>query len=459
MSARQPPPTLSTRTVTARDAAAFFLPLIFMAQLMMISHSVIHAWLARGALPTEALAAFSIAFAVNALLSSAFRPLHQIALSYVTDRRSILRVWRFGMTLAAGNTLLIGALALTPLGDRVYGGLLGAGPAVVAQARAASLVFALIFPLQCTRNVAAGLLMVHRHTLLISYGTLLRIVALVGLLLALSPVLAGATLGAAALVGCIGVEAAFVAFLARPFFRGRPRSEGDPAGYGDLWRFSWPLIANAMLENSLIVLVNVFVGRLAQPDLNLAAFGVARGLLMLMMSPLRNLAQTAQALTRSREDLAVVLRFSWQAIGVFAALIAVLFYTPLRGVVLGGLMGLSPALQAAVEPAVLLFLVTPPLWALGAVYRGLLAGARQTGVLAVTGGVRLAAVLAVSSVCLAWPQANGAVVGVLALAGAFGCEAALLGRSLRRHVRNGVAFPSRQPPAGADLPPTPAPAR
>ncbi|HEX9842609.1 MAG TPA: hypothetical protein VGC20_07650, partial [bacterium] len=322
MSARHPPPTPPPRIVTPRDAAAFFLPLIFMAQLMMISHSVIHAWLARGALPTEALAAFSIAFAVNALLSSAFRPLHQIALSYVTDRRSILRVWRFGMTIAAGNLLLIGALALTPLGDWVYGGLLGAGPAVVAQARAASLVFAPIFPLQCTRNVAAGLLMVHRHTLLISYGTLLRIVALVGLLLALSPVLAGATLGAAALVGCIGVEAAFVVFLARPFFRGRPRSEGDPAGYGDLWRFSWPLIANAMLENSLIVLVNVFVGRLANPDLNLAAFGVARGLLMLMMSPLRNLAQTAQALTRSREDLAVVLRFSWQAIGVFAALIA-----------------------------------------------------------------------------------------------------------------------------------------
>ena len=83
----------------------------------------------------------------------------------------------------------------------------------------------------------------------------------------------------------------------------------------------------------------------------------------------------------------------------------------------------------------------------------LLAGARQTGVLAVTAGVRLVAVLAVSSVCVLWPQANGAVVGVAALASAFACESVLLGRSVRGYVRRGLAFP--EPPGE---PPAPAPA-
>jgi len=443
-----------SRPVTLRDAAAFFLPLIFMAQLMMISHTIIHAWLARGRLPTESLAAFSIAFAVNALLSSIFRPFHQIALSFVTDRRSLRRVWGFGMGFAAANMGLIAAVALTPLGDWIYGGLLGASPVVVREARSASLIFALIFPLQCTRNVAAGLLMVYRRTLLISYTTLVRMLALVGLLLAFSPVLGGASLGVAALVGCIGVEAAVMVIVARPFRRALPSAAGALPSHGEIWRFAWPLIANAMLENGLIVLVNVFVGRLPNPDLNLAAFGVARGLLMLMMSPLRNLAQTAQALTRSREDLYRMLKFARLIIAGFMALIALLFYTPLRHVVLGRVMGLAPELQAAVEPAVLLFLATPPLWALGSVYRGLLAGARQTGVLAVTGAVRFAAVMAIASVCLAWPQANGAVVGVLALAGAFGAEAVLLGRSLRAHLRSGAAYPepAHKPQRGGAIP-------
>ena len=40
------------------------------------------------------------------------------------------------------------------------------------------LIFAFIFPLQCTRNVGAGLLMVRRRTLLISYGTGVRVLSL-----------------------------------------------------------------------------------------------------------------------------------------------------------------------------------------------------------------------------------------------------------------------------------------
>ncbi len=427
--------------LTLADGIAFFVPLLFMAELMMITHSVIHGWLARGNLPTVALAAFSIAFAVNALLSSAFRSLHQIALGFITDRRSVRRIWHFGLCIAALNGGSILLVALTPVGDWVYGTLLGAGPAVVAEARGASLIFAAIFPFQCTRNVAAGLLMVQRHTLLITYGTLLRLLSLGAFLAGFSLVLDGARTGAAALVACIVVEALFLVWFAWPTYRRRAADTGAPPTFGAIWHFAWPVILNAVLENALIVLVNVFVGRLHNADLALAAFGVTRGLLMLMMSPLRNLAQTAQALTRTEADLRVVLRFARRTVLVFMAVIALLVYTPLRDVVLSGVLGLAPALQAAVTPAVLLFVVTPPLWGLASTYRGLLAAARETGVLAVTGLARLGAVVGVSSVCLAWPEVNGAVVGVLAMAGAFACEAALLGRSLRRHLRSGTAFP------------------
>ena len=427
--------------LTLGEVARFFVPLIFWAQLMMISHTVIHAWLARQAEPTVAIAGFSLAFALNALLSSVFRPIHQIALGFITDRRSVRRVWKFGAVMAAVNMAVIAGVALTPLGDLLYAGLFGAGARVAAEARGASLVFVLIFPLQMTRNVGAGLLMLHRRTLFITYGTVLRLGSLGGFLLAFSFSLAGARLGAAALVLCIAVETLFVLVFSVPFYRERPeKREGALPGYGDILRFSWPLILNAIMENGLVVIVNVFLGRLARPELALASFGVARGLLMLMMSPLRNMAQTAQALTHTLAGLRTVLRFTRLAAGGFTLLIGLLFYTPLRGILLGPVLGLGPELAAAVAPALLSFAVNPYLWAHAAVYRGLLAGARQTGVLATTGLARIAAVSAVSSICLFWPAADGALVGVLALTAAYGIEAVMLGRTLHGHVRAGRAF-------------------
>lgn len=427
--------------LTLGEVARFFVPLIFWAQLMMITHTVIHSWLARQGDPTVAIAGFSLAFALNALLSSVFRPIHQIVLGFITSRRSVRRVWKLGAVMAAANMAVISLVALTPLGDLIYAGFFGAGPRVAAEARGASLVFVLLFPLQMTRNVGAGLLMLHRRTLFITYGTVLRLGSLGVFLLALSFSLAGAQLGAAALVLCIAVESLFVLVFSAPFYRERPE-EGDVPlpGYGEILRFAWPLLLNAIMENALVVIVNLFLGRLARPDLALASFGVARGLLMLMMSPLRNMAQTAQALTRTVADLRTVLRFTRLAAGLFTVLIGLVFYTPLQFGLLSTVMGLGPELSGAVGTALLSFAITPFLWAHAAVYRGLLAGARHTGVLATTGLARIAAVGAVSSLCLFWPAAEGALVGVLALTAAYGIEAGMLGRTLHGHVRAGRAY-------------------
>ena len=40
-----------------------------------------------------------------------------------------------------------------------------------------------------------------------------------------------------------------------------------------------------------------FLGRLENPDLALAGFGVVYGLVRVVLAPIRNLTQTAQALT------------------------------------------------------------------------------------------------------------------------------------------------------------------
>ena len=70
------------------------------------------------------------------------------------------------------------------------------------------------------------------------------------------------------------------------------------------------LMITQITENGVSFVINFFLGRLANPDLALAAFGVVNALKSLVASPLRNMAQTAQALVHNRHDMHVMLRFA-----------------------------------------------------------------------------------------------------------------------------------------------------
>ena len=182
--------------------------------------------------------------------------------------------------------------------------------------------------------------------------------------------------------------------------------------------------------------INLFLGRLFQPDLALGAFGVVFGLVRIILAPLRNLVQTAQALLRSREDFAVMLKFTTGLVGLFMVLIFLLFYTPIRGCILDGVMGLPLEMSRYSTPAVKLILLVAVFWGFAALFRGVIAAMRQTRIIAISAGLRLIAVVALGSVTLIQPHLNGAVVGVLAVSGAFAVESLLLGRRIWIRMKN-----------------------
>ena len=90
------------------------------------------------------------------------------------------------------------------------------------------------------------------------------------------------------------------------------------------------------------------------------------------------------------------------------------------------------ASQEEMTPGILLFAPMPLAWSAAALFRGLPTGARRTRALAGTGVVRLAAIAAVAGLTVIWPEAKGALVGLLALGAAFGSEALLLALALRK---------------------------
>jgi hypothetical protein len=71
-------------------------------------------------------------------------------------------------------------------------------------------------------------------------------------------------------------------------------------------------------------------------------------------------------------------------------------------------------------------------WAYSALYRGLLAGAQNTTMLAVSGLSRIAVAVVVCALGLAFASANGAIIGLIGWMAGYGLEIALLALQLRR---------------------------
>ena len=142
------------------------------------------------------------------------------------------------------------------------------------------------------------------------------------------------------------------------------------------------------------------------------------------------MVQMTQALVHSRQDMHVMLRFAHRVTLVYVVLIASLFYTPMRDVILTRIMGLPHTLSSYATPGVQMVLLIVVVWGYASLFRGLLSAMRRTGAIAGSAVIRLLVVTAVGSVTLIAPHLNGAAVGVAAVSAAFLTEALILGLRL-----------------------------
>ena len=210
-----------------------------------------------------------------------------------------------------------------------------------------------------------------------------------------------------------------------------PGSEAPPS-FRQQWRFSWPLMMNTSAEMGVVTAISIFLGLSAQPDLALAAFSIVYGLVSLLMSPMRNLVATAQTLVKTIADRRPIFIFALHLIGFFGLLGFILFHSPLEDLLLADAMGLQAELRNYCLPALKLAFLMSVAWAYSALFRGLLAGARNTTMLAATGVTRIGVAALISSTSLLFVTANGAVIGIVGWMAGYGAEAGLLALRLRR---------------------------
>ena len=414
-------------TVTIKESYRFFTPLIFMAELHMLSHAIISAFLARMPNPEPILAAYSIAFYLHATLGSPVWACQFVAISFLKDRASTIRLLIFSsqtFLLVAWFWALIG---LTPVGITFFVEVFGTSTDVAKEAQLCILISTLIVPCVFFRSIAYALLMLNRRTTLVTLGTLIRLFGLFAILFVLQGQTTGATVGMIALTGCIAIESVYATLAALKYYLQLPSKKGVLPRYRELWRFGWPVILMQTAESGIAFTISFFLGRLPRPELAIAAFGVLDAMIRVLLGPLRNLTQAVQTLTKNEADTKVIGTFTIH-LGIIFSVIMLMFHIDfVRNYALKNIMGLSSSLASYVTPALLLTPILALSMTTAAFTRGQLLASRKTTAIALASVIRIVSVCLVGVGALMFYNANGAVVGILALITAFSSETIILG--------------------------------
>lgn len=428
-----------TPRLTMGEVGWFFFPLLLNVQMMSISHSVINASLARVSDAVTALAAFSVAMVLHIFVASPSYQNHTITIAMVRGRRSLRATALFILLMAMIIAVLLALLAFSPVGLFVLDRLLGVTPEVAAGARA---VLAILTPLPFVtglRGFSQGLVSQARRTGLISFATGVRIGALVLLLWLGHGHFDGPRLGAIALFGCVAVETVLISLFAWRICRipKQGEAERDLAG---VMRFAFPLVYSSGLQQAVPLIINAIIGRFPDGTLALAAFGIVRGFIFLLASPMRNLQQACLALLRRTEDYRVMVRFA-DLVSVALGALTLLIAGPLNAPVLGAIMGLDDAMRAYIRWPLVACVVYP--WLIGATHllRGWFSSEHLTSVVGRATLYKVLLLLACWPVLVIFPRlVSGTAAAIFLLIGAELYETWYLRRRRRAHVSSPAPF-------------------
>ncbi len=410
----------------------YLLPLAITSIVVELGSQVLNGGMARVPQATQTLAAYGLAWGLVLFLSSPLGQGKELGLVLVVDHRSLVTVRWFVM--AAGLALMAGlaSLTLTPLGDVVIEGLHGIDRELGAVVRTA-LLWLVPYPL--IKGMAlfhAGLLLRVRHTEVVSYATLTNLAAsiLAVLVLVAMPWVQAQPIRLPLVATYVGILLEFsilVGGVLRYVPLMRQQESAADAGaprltWGAILRFFWPLALIMLTQEMSRPLINLFVARGPDATAALAILAVLYTLGRIPYGWLNDLRSLASAFGDEPGSRQRIRRFVLACGALSLAMMVLLFWTPLRDLILEVWIGVPHDLAARARVPLYLFTFFSFSVTARAYYHGIGLAERRTRAFAPSAPARLAAILT-TLVVLPWLGITGATQGVAALLSGFSGEA------------------------------------
>jgi hypothetical protein len=199
--------------------------------------------------------------------------------------------------------------------------------------------------------------------------------------------------------------------------------------------FTWLMMA---AEGPFLAAV---IARLAEPKLNLAAFGVAFALALIVEAPIIMIMSAATALVRDRQSYLALRNFTSGLNAVITAAMALVLLPPVFKLIAGGLIDLPDELIRRTHVATLILLPWPATIGFRRFYQGVLIRQGQTRKVAYGTVVRLLTMAVTALALYRQPGLEGSWVGAAALSTGVTLEALVSRMMADRAVRRLLADP------------------
>jgi len=208
-----------------------------------------------------------------------------------------------------------------------------------------------------------------------------------------------------------------------------------------------PLAASWALMLLEAPLVNAFLARGPDPELSLAAFGVAFSVILVVEAPVLMILELSIALSRNITAFCTIRRF-YVLVGLaITALGLLLFYTPLCRLLLYDLMGIPPRIADATVHPLRVFLLWPFSIGWRRLYQGILVADGRTRIISIATAIRLVVLLAVLTVGQSLGTIPGAILGALTMVLAVAAETGIIHWAASPTLQGNLS----RKPVGAEL--------
>ena len=411
--------------------------------MVMVTHSLFNAGMARLDSPAVYLSAFAVAKGLAHLLKSPAVMSRQTVTALVVDKKSYHKVGKFLIIITASVVIMMSIISFTGLARWIFRDIMGLKGRVLDEA-ITILQILTVFPIaEIIRNIMQGLAIKHNVTYLTTIATGARIIFVFIMVISIDKLsaLPGAVIAGLMFLGAVFIEA-FVMFTGVRLITGKiqdgisrlstklpdaDKNWGEKLSYKFIIEFFYPLIITAIIKFICGPIINTGLGRTVNPEIAISAYAVGWSLGLIVTSPLLMYHQIPiYFLNNRRESYLEIKRFNIILGFLLSTIMACLAFTDLGYYILTNWIGATNEISLLAMDVLKVMTIIPLIRAFKEFYWGVLMKKHLTRYIGRGKIVGLMALIITVITMVIIDPANPALIGIMAQLANMSAEALYL---------------------------------
>ncbi|QOR33899.1 hypothetical protein IMX26_10385 [Clostridium sp. 'deep sea'] len=414
--------------LTERELVKFFLPIVAMTMLLVLSQNVISSALAQTLAPAIALSAFSVGRGVAGIVQApcwALMKLTTASARYKKSAKNLLKVAVKGGALVIAVMLFI---SYTSLNRFIFIDLIGIKENILTETLQVFKTLMLMPVILVLRITHQSFVALRKKTIWLTVGTMARVVIMLGLayLISKTKFLTGGKIGSIILLTGFAIEAIVAFFKGRPWLKEAPEeseTNQQVLSTKNIWRIFYPLIFAQLIISSINSVISAGLSRALNPTIAISSYFVAHTLAWIFIGMGFRVHQLVIVYVKDQNSYKVVKKFVYKIAITMVVLLAILSFTPLGSWVLTNMLNINAEITAQAAKVLKYFVIIPFALFVSEFYQGLMLKERSSTGITICKIVNLTSLAVVLTTLVVLFPNLGSSIGGISIACSYIAEA------------------------------------